>query len=188
MDNRAALLACALELFAFRGYDGVGVQEIVDAAAVTKPTLYHYFGSKRGLLDTLLAEHFADLLARVREAAAYRRDLPLTLNQVTAAYFDYAKAHRLFYRMQLSMWFAPRHSDAFKAVSGFNEQQRQILEQMFVQAAADHGNMRGRHRAYAATFLGMVNTYIGLALNGSMELDDGLVYKAVHQFMHGILS
>jgi TetR/AcrR family transcriptional regulator len=56
MDNRSALLTHALQLFAARGYDAVGVQEIVEAAGITKPTLYHYFGSKRGLLDTLLAK------------------------------------------------------------------------------------------------------------------------------------
>ena len=43
MDNRARLLDCAQDLFAARGYDAVGVQEIVEAAGVTKPTLYHYF-------------------------------------------------------------------------------------------------------------------------------------------------
>ncbi len=56
MDNRSTLLKCALDLFAARGYDGVGVQEIVEAAGVTKPTLYHYFGSKQGLLQALLEE------------------------------------------------------------------------------------------------------------------------------------
>ena len=30
-----------------KGYDAVGVQEIVDTAGITKPTLYYYFGSKR---------------------------------------------------------------------------------------------------------------------------------------------
>jgi AcrR family transcriptional regulator len=38
-DNRAELMDCALELFAAYGYDGVGVQNICEAAAVTKPTL-----------------------------------------------------------------------------------------------------------------------------------------------------
>jgi len=57
-----------------------------------------------------------------------------------------------------------------------------------LQAAKDHGNMRGRQRAYAATFLGMLNTYIALVLNGYAKLDDDLVRKAVHQFMHGIFS
>ena len=51
-DTRAELLARALDLFAAYGYDGVGVQQICDAAGVTKPTLYHHFGNKRGLLET----------------------------------------------------------------------------------------------------------------------------------------
>ena len=34
----------------------------------------------------------------------------------------------------------------------------------------------------------MINTYIGLWLNGYADLDDRLVNAAVHQFMHGILS
>ena len=52
MENRDHILDCALRLFAARGYDAVGVQEIVELAGLTKPTLYHYFGSKRGLLET----------------------------------------------------------------------------------------------------------------------------------------
>ena len=32
MDNRAAILSAALALFAERGYDAVGVQEVVEAA------------------------------------------------------------------------------------------------------------------------------------------------------------
>jgi TetR/AcrR family transcriptional regulator len=34
----------------------------------------------------------------------------------------------------------------------------------------------------------MINTYIGLWLNGYAGLDDTLVYQAVHQFQHGIYS
>ena len=35
MDNRATLLEQALQLFAQRGYDAIGVQEIVEQAGVT---------------------------------------------------------------------------------------------------------------------------------------------------------
>ncbi|HIZ64719.1 MAG TPA: TetR family transcriptional regulator, partial [Candidatus Blautia pullicola] len=45
LDNRELILNAALDLFYARGYDAVGVQEIVDRAGVTKPTLYYYFGS-----------------------------------------------------------------------------------------------------------------------------------------------
>ena len=39
-----------------------------------------------------------------------------------------------------------------------------------------------------ATFMGMINTYIGLALNGYILLDQKLINQALHQFMHGIFS
>jgi AcrR family transcriptional regulator len=188
MDNRSEILANALQLFASRGYDAVGVQEIVAASGVTKPTLYHYFGSKRGLLDTLLAEHFDPLYRSIEQAATYDGDLTLTLNRTAGAYFDYARAHRTFYRLQLALWFAPPDSDGFEAVSRLTHKQQQVMEQLFIRATDDHGNMRGRHRAYAATFLGMINTYVGLALNGFVTLDDDMVRRAVHQFMHGIFS
>jgi TetR/AcrR family transcriptional regulator len=86
------------------------------------------------------------------------------------------------------MWFAPPESDGFRAIARLGARQQQLLEEIFRCAAQDHGNMRGRHRAYAATFLGMINTYAGLALNGYLKLDDELAYTAVHQFMHGIFS
>lgn len=188
MDNRSIILSSALQLFAARGYEPVSVQEIVDAAGITKPTLYHYYGSKRGLMDALLEKYFCPLEQALREAALYQGDLPLTLEKVARACFDFAREHRLFYRMQLAMWFTPPQSETFQAVSPWNEKLYRILESLFAQAARDHGNMRGRQRAYAATFMGMINTYIGLALNECAELDNALVHQAVHQFMHGIFS
>jgi TetR/AcrR family transcriptional regulator len=175
-------------LFAAYGYDAVGVQSIVQAAEVTKPTLYHYFGSKKGLLEALLETHFSELFQAVERAAVYNGDLPLTLDKITTAYFNFSRRNPVFYRMQLSMWFAPTHSEAFGAVADYNARQQSLLENMFIQAAKQHGNLQGRHRAYAATFRGMINTYVALALNGHTELDAQLVYKAVHQFMHGIFA
>ncbi|MET8682469.1 TetR/AcrR family transcriptional regulator [Streptomyces sp. NPDC004647] len=47
------LLAAATRLFADQGYDRTSVQEIVEAAGVTKGALYHYFGSKDDLLHEI---------------------------------------------------------------------------------------------------------------------------------------
>ena len=188
MDNRAKILDCALHLFADQGYDAVGVQEIVDAAGITKPTLYHYFGSKHGLLEALLESYFTQLNQAVRAAAVYDGHLPTTLHEVAAACFQYARENPTFYRLQLALWFAPRHSAGHQSVTRWQMEQYQVIEELFLQAAADHGNMRGRHRAYAVTFSGMINTYIGMALNGFAELDETLLRQAVHQFQHGIYS
>ncbi|HEX3053698.1 MAG TPA: helix-turn-helix domain-containing protein [Aggregatilineaceae bacterium] len=188
MDNRAVILARALDLFAARGYDAVGVQEIVEAAGVTKPTLYHYFGSKRGLLDVLLQAHFERLIEQVEKAAIYQGDLTLTLEKVMKAYSAFAKTDGDFYRMQLGMYFAPPESESFKAVYHYHEQQYAIMERVFVQAVVNHGNMRGRQQRYAISFLGMINNYLSLWLNGYLEMSDKLIYDALHQFMHGIFS
>jgi AcrR family transcriptional regulator len=57
------LMAAATRLFADNGYDRTSVQEIVEAAGVTKGALYHYFGSK----DDLLHEIYARLLRLQQE-------------------------------------------------------------------------------------------------------------------------
>lgn len=178
----------ALSLFASRGYEAVGIQEIVTTSGVSKPTLYHYFKSKQGLLGALLTDHFSELHKQLKKAADYHGDLTATLENVVNCFFEFARRHRKFYRLQLNLWFSPPESDPFKLVKGFNGEQHEILQKLFLTAVREHGNMRGRHHTYAATFLGMINTYIALYLNEDQELDQQTVFTAVHQFMHGILS
>ncbi len=46
---RERLLDAALRLFAQKGFESASVRELAEAAEVTRPTLYHHFGSKEGL-------------------------------------------------------------------------------------------------------------------------------------------
>ena len=86
------------------------------------------------------------------------------------------------------MYFAPPESEPNRLIRRSNELQHQLIEELFKQAARHHGNMRGKQLAFAATFLGAVNTYIGLALNGYIEMNEELAAQAVHQFMFGIYT
>jgi len=186
--NKETLINTALNLFSARGYDAVGVQEIAEKAGVTKPTLYHYFGSKHGLLDFILDTCFNQLFENLTPAAGYAGDLPLTLTRTAEVYFRFAEKHPRFYRMQIAMWFSGPESESHQALTKYILQQHKVFEQVFMPASDDHGNMKGRHQAYSATFLGMLNTYIGMYLNGYILLDDEIMYRAVHQYMHGIFS
>lgn len=188
MGNKEEILKSALSLFSARGYDAVGIQEIVDMAGITKPTMYHYFGSKNGLLTSIMEDHFRKLFLVLGLETVYRGDLALTLTGIVRTYFNFASKYPEFYRMHLSLWFSPPESDGFLAVKEWCEKQHQLLEMVFMLASNDHGNMKGRHRAYAATFLGMINTYIGFALNGYARLDEEMIYNATRQFSHGIYS
>ena len=59
----------ATRLFADRGFAGTSLQDIADATGLTRPALYHYFGSKEDLLSRLvseLTEGPADELGEIR--------------------------------------------------------------------------------------------------------------------------
>jgi len=48
-SGRARLFLAAIRLFGAKGYAATSVRDIVQAAGVTAPTLYHHFGNKEGL-------------------------------------------------------------------------------------------------------------------------------------------
>jgi TetR/AcrR family transcriptional regulator len=61
------ILQKALELFSEKGYDATSVREICEAAGITKPTLYHFYGSKEGVYRAIVEgalERFRDDLGR----------------------------------------------------------------------------------------------------------------------------
>ena len=67
--TRAALVAAARPLFAARGFAGVGTEEIVRAAGVTRGALYHQFADKQELFAAVLEQLEAELAERVAQAA-----------------------------------------------------------------------------------------------------------------------
>ena len=98
MDNKEKILRKALLLFAARGYDAVGVQEICEGCDITKPTMYHYYNSKHGVLDALLDSYYPPFLEKVRHAAEYHRDLVMNLEGLAGVFFHFALEHPDFNR------------------------------------------------------------------------------------------
>ena len=64
----AKLIAAAVEVVSARGYHGTSVRDIAAAAGTSPGILYHYFGTKEGLLATLL-DRGLDLLVAATENA-----------------------------------------------------------------------------------------------------------------------
>ena len=68
--RREQLLDVALGVFARSGYHGTSMNDVADAAGVTKPVLYQHFQSKRELYQALLDEVGNRMLATIRSATA----------------------------------------------------------------------------------------------------------------------
>jgi AcrR family transcriptional regulator len=68
--RREQLLDVALKLFASRGFNATTMDDIAEAAGVTKPLLYQHFRSKRALYMELTSTVADDLLEAIGKAAA----------------------------------------------------------------------------------------------------------------------
>ncbi|MGI6007169.1 MAG: TetR/AcrR family transcriptional regulator [Ruminococcus sp.] len=193
MDNRETILTCALDLFYAKGYDGVGVQEIADAAGITKPTLYYYFGSKKGLLQQVLNTYYKALDSMLSEAVAFRGRIPERLFQIAKAYFAYAGQYRKFYLLMLALFYSGRESDGFQTVFPLIQEYYNRIVQVFEDAADELGNMHGRQQQFAVGFIGVLDHYLMMCLRDGPEesavnISDEQIEGIVHQFMYGIYS
>lgn len=87
------LLQAAQTLFSRRGYRGTGVQDIVELAGVTKPTLYYYFNSKAGIYLTLVEQVFDLRMEQVKNAAATSNTIQGKLEAIIRALMEYSRTH-----------------------------------------------------------------------------------------------
>lgn len=69
-ERRAAILAAARLAFAESAYADVGVPAVAAAAGGSPALVFHYFGSKAGLFEAVLAEALDELAARQAAADA----------------------------------------------------------------------------------------------------------------------
>ncbi len=95
--RREQLLDVALEVFARSGFHGTSMNDVADAAGVTKPVLYQHFESKRELYQALLDEVGARMLSAITRATAGTTDGKRQTELGFRAYFRWvAEDHASF--------------------------------------------------------------------------------------------
>ncbi|HWC68035.1 MAG TPA: helix-turn-helix domain-containing protein [Acidimicrobiales bacterium] len=95
--RREQLLATALEVFARQGFHATSMNDVAEAAGVTKPVLYQHFDSKRELYLALLEEVGGRLLRAIGAATVETADPRLRTERGFAAYFRWvAEDHDSF--------------------------------------------------------------------------------------------
>lgn len=194
MENREKLLSCALDLFYARGYDAVGIQEIVDGAEVTKPTMYYYFGSKKGLLEELIQSIFNDLMQALETASRRQPEehFPDILYRIAGAFLKYAITHEKEYRFVLALYYTGEENEGHIAVEPLISRYYGRLVRVFEEAADELGNMYGRQKQFALGLQGLLDTtflmYCSRSDKGSGSITDDTVHGIIQQFMYGIYS
>lgn len=94
--TRQRLLKAALTVFSRQGYADTRLEDIAEEAEVTRGAIYHHFGSKAELYNTLMAENAARVNP-VMEKAISQADSPLAiLRNLLTALLRYAAEDQTF--------------------------------------------------------------------------------------------
>lgn len=188
IDNKENILKVALKLFADKGYQSVGIQEIVTTSNITKPTLYHYYGNKKGLLESILKRYYSEMIDILKKSSNYDGDLVKTLTNFSKEYFNYSEQNKDFFYLQLSMTFVPPSNEVSSIIEPFHKKFNNLIIDIFKQSIWTHGNIRNNADILARTLLGSLNFYALGIINGSLEKDEDLVYKFVKQYIYGVYT
>lgn len=86
--TRQALLSAARELFTVHGYQGTGIEAVVQAARVTRGALYHHFADKKALFDAVVVQLQAEAAEALDTRARAERDRWARLRVGNEAYLD----------------------------------------------------------------------------------------------------
>lgn len=98
-ERRQQLLDTAIEVFARNGFHETSMNEVAEAAGVTKPVLYQHFDSKRGLYREMLGEIGAQLRETIAKATADAGGPRQQIESGFGAYFAFVAEHRDRYRV-----------------------------------------------------------------------------------------
>jgi len=133
--SRERILEAAVELFSERGYAASGVDEIARRAGIEKAALYWHFGSKEGLLATVLDRMDADIVEgivkRVASGASSDERLALFVKGLERLAEERGHLVRLMLGVALQQGGAPESRAAIQRIF---ERTRVAVEQGFEQA------------------------------------------------------
>ncbi len=106
-ETRQRLLDAALTLFSQRGYAATGIREILRAAGVTQPTLYHHFTDKASVLQALIEQHYGESQQRLAAILATEASVAGKLLAFVASSFEHCCIDPRVPRLMFQTYLGP---------------------------------------------------------------------------------
>ena len=97
--RRRQLLEVALAVFGEQGFHQTSMNDVAEAAGVTKPVLYQHFRSKRDLYREVLTDVGGQLLDAITKATTAARSPHEQVELGFAAYFRFVAEHEAAFRV-----------------------------------------------------------------------------------------
>jgi TetR/AcrR family transcriptional regulator len=188
-DNTSAktrILTVSQQVFAQKGYEAVGIQEICALAAVTKPTLYYHFGNKAGLLSAVCADARHAFLGALGEELHYSGDLVQDIRSLFRSVAQFARYDGDRFQLLLQILFPPAGSTVGAQTQDDAAAIATALEQFFREAAVGHGNIRGKEAEIAEIFIGHAIALTRITTVQENADTSERAVRAAQTFLYGI--
>jgi len=193
-EKQDAILEAALDIFSVHGFRGATIDQIADAAGMSKPNLLYYFASKEAIHRRLLTSMLDLWLAPLRELDAAGDPIP-ELRSYVRRKLEMARAFpresRLFANEMLQG--APHAIDVLEGeLKALVDDKAQIIESWM--AAGRIARVDPYHLIFSiwattqhyADFDVQVRAVLGPARGGEHRFEDAARYLE-HLFMNGLL-
>ncbi|MDB6029056.1 MAG: transcriptional regulator, TetR family [Verrucomicrobiales bacterium] len=186
--TREAILKVALRQFADQGYAATSVQDIVDAAKVTKPTLYYYFKNKAALYQALVDRANEERQRVIEEGIKRGRSLEEKLVEIMAGLFEFLNKNRELVRLAFAAAFAapkefPAEVDCRTKSRCNFELIHSLMKEELARGAFDPA-FDSRELAFG--FYGSMNLYLMARLTmPDCKLDRKTAVRIVQLFLRG---
>jgi len=180
----------ALALFSMDGYESTGVAAIVAKASVTKPTLYHYFGSKEGLLRSIYEQRFNPFLDSLKKVTFDDKDILTSFQRIFECYLNYSQRDEAFFWLVNHLRKAPAKGVSYSIVKSFYDQEEAIIKDCISSISKQHKNLKSQEAFLVITCLSLINGFIEVKLLKE-ELEDSTsedMLRLTKQFLYGIYS
>jgi TetR/AcrR family fatty acid metabolism transcriptional regulator len=177
-EKRRVILDAAVRVFARQGFHTCRVSDIADEAGVAYGLVYHYFGSKDEVLDTLFLDRWGVMLEAIREIEV--RDVPARAKLQAIASFIIDSYRHDPELMKVIIVEVTRAANSFGAahIIDINRAYRRI--EGIVEAAQHAGEFReGISPEFAAmAFYGAIEQVLTGWIFGVVAEDDGAYDRA----------
>ncbi len=183
------IIGIARQLFMQRGYRGVSINDIVQAAEVTKPTLYYHFADKEDLYAQMALQMLRELHERVAAAMGDRATTAARLTAMADVMLNSSDGDTRMMQHEIREYLRPelqqQIGEAFYAhmfaplvaemqrgldrseLSGFSADQLARLYLAFMEGFFRHTGNSRPHDAPYTTDVFTTETIIGIFMHGA---------------------
>lgn len=179
------VLKVAARLFAERGYDATSVREVVEAAGVTKPTLYYHFGSKEGLAQALLTVPLTGLLDDLGAIVDAEGDPLRRLARFVDAHFAFCRDEPDRSRFLYGLVFGPVAPGLTEEIAGHADRMDEVLDRAVAMLVAEGLVPKAKASRCTTALRGMITIHTLKYLYRGANLGPGLGRRLVTDLLDG---